>query len=61
MFSGAEPFSNFGSGHYFEHSCEIIYNLDQWLRRRCRLKKKFVHDARHTTHDGQQTKTNHNN
>ena len=33
-----------GRGHYWEHSCEIILNLDQWLRR-C-LKKKFTDDAR---------------
>ena len=28
----------FGKGHYEEHFCEIILNLDQWFRRRCRLK-----------------------
>ena len=22
---------NFGRGHYREHSCEIILNLDQWF------------------------------
>ena len=43
MFGRAE---HFGRGHYGEHSCEIILNLDQWFRRRCRLKKKFMHDGR---------------
>ena len=42
---------NFGKGHYGEHSCEGIINLDQ-LFRRCRLKKKFT--------DVRQTKTDHN-
>ena len=23
---------NFGRGHYGKHSCEIILNLDQWLK-----------------------------
>ena len=31
----------FGRGQYGEHLCEIILNLDQWLRR-CHLKKKFT-------------------
>ena len=26
-----------------EHFCEIILNLDQWLRRRCRLKIFLIH------------------
>ena len=26
---------DFGRGHYGEHLCEIILNLDQWFRRRC--------------------------
>ena len=29
---------NFGRGHHEEHFCEIIFNLDQWFRRRCHLK-----------------------
>ena len=29
---------NFEWGHHGEHSCEVIWNLDQWFRRRCRLK-----------------------
>ena len=29
MFSGVEPFMQFGRGHYGEHSCEIILNMDQ--------------------------------
>ena len=49
MFGGAEPFMQFGRRHYVEHSCEVILNLDQWLRRRC-LKKKFTDDG-HTTDD----------
>ena len=28
----------FGRGHYEEQFCKIILNLDQWFRRRCRLK-----------------------
>ena len=36
------PLCNFGRGHYGEHSCEIILNLDQCFRRCC-LKKKFTH------------------
>ena len=32
---------NFGGGHYEEHPCEIILNLDQWFRR-CSLKKKIM-------------------
>ena len=30
----------FGRGHYGEHSCEIILNLDKWFRSRCYLKGK---------------------
>ena len=29
---------NFGRRHHEEQSCEIILNLDQWFRRKCRLK-----------------------
>ena len=29
---------NFGRRYYEEQFCEIILNLDQWFRRRCRLK-----------------------
>ena len=29
---------NFGRSHHEEQFCEIILNLDQWFRRRCRLK-----------------------
>ena len=29
---------NFGRGHQEEQFCEIILNLDQWFKRRCRLK-----------------------
>ena len=29
---------NFGRRHHEEQFCEIILNLDQWFRRRCRLK-----------------------
>ena len=34
---------NIGRGHYGEHSCKIILNLDQWFRR-CPLKKKLKTD-----------------
>ena len=39
-------------GHYWEPSCEVILNLDQWLKRRCPLMKKLT--------DGRWTKTDHN-
>ena len=29
---------NFGRGYQEEQFCEIIFNLGQWFRRRCRLK-----------------------
>ena len=29
---------NFGRRHHEEQFCEIILNLDEWFRRRCRLK-----------------------
>ena len=34
----AEQFVQFGRGYYEEQFCEIILNLGQWFRRRCRLK-----------------------
>ena len=41
-----------------KHSCEAIWNLDQWFRRRCYLKKKFMdrQTDRQTT-DGRRIKT----
>ena len=36
--SGAQPFVQFGGGHYEEQFCEFISNLGQWLRRRCGFK-----------------------
>ena len=27
-----------GRGHYEEHFCEILLNLDQWFKSKCRLK-----------------------
>ena len=33
MFSGAEPFVQFGRGYHEEQFCEIILNLDQWFGR----------------------------
>ena len=42
---------NFGREYYGEPSCEFILNLDQWFRRRCRLKKKFMEDAQRTKTD----------
>ena len=38
MYSGAEPFVQFGRGHQEEQICEIILYFDQWFRRRCLLK-----------------------
>ena len=32
---------NFKRGHYGEHSCEVIWNLDQWFKR-CRLKTFLI-------------------
>ena len=53
---GAEPFIQFSRGQDGKHSCEIILNLDEWLRRICRLKKKYTHNGR-TMHDGQKFTT----
>ena len=51
LFGGAEPLWNhlckIERGHHREHSCEVILNLDQWFRRRCRLKKKFTDGRTH--------------
>ena len=33
---------NFGRMYHEEYCCEIILNLDQWLRRKCRLKKFLI-------------------
>ena len=33
---------NFGGGNYQEQFCEIILNLRQWFRRRCRLKYFYL-------------------
>ena len=38
LFSGAEPFMHFDRRHHGEQFCEIIFNLDQWFKRRCCLK-----------------------
>ena len=35
-------FCNFGRGYQEEQFCEIILNLDQWFRRRCRLKISLI-------------------
>ena len=42
MFGRVRPFSlyNFGRGQYEEYNCEIILNLDKWLR--IRLLKVFI-------------------
>ena len=29
---------NFGRGYYEEQLCEVIFNFDQWFRRKCLLK-----------------------
>ena len=53
MFSGAEPFFAILVEGIKGNTCKImILNLDQWFMRRCRLKKKFMHDG--------QTKNDHN-
>ena len=39
LFSGANCLCNFGRGHHEEQFCEIILNLDQWFKRRSRLKE----------------------
>ena len=36
---------NFGRGHDEEHFCEIILNLDQWIRRRCHLKIFLIYSS----------------
>ena len=30
--------SNVGRGHHYKHLYKFIVNLDQWFRRKCRLK-----------------------
>ena len=40
LFGGAYYLCNFSKGHYEEHFCEIILNLNQLLRRCC-LKKSL--------------------
>ena len=41
LISRGEPFEQFGRGHHEVRFCEIIFNLDQWLRR-CGLKYFLV-------------------
>ena len=36
---------NVGRGHYEEHFCEYILNLDQRFRRRCRLKIFLIYSS----------------
>ena len=43
--AGQNRLCNFGRGNQEEQLCEIIFNLDQSFRRRCRLKKKFMDDG----------------
>ena len=33
---------SFGPGYYEELFCEIILNLEQWFRRRCRFKTFLI-------------------
>ena len=35
----------FGRGHHEEQFCEIVLNLDQWFRRRCRLKTFLIKNS----------------
>ena len=44
LFSGVEPFVQFGKGHYEEQFCEIILNLDQQLWRNV-IKRHFLSRA----------------
>ena len=39
--SGGHVVINFGRGHYEEHFCKIILNLNHWLRR-CHLKTFLI-------------------
>ena len=43
LFCSAEQnhLCNYGRGYYEKQFCEIILNLGQWFRRRCRLKDFF--------------------
>ena len=36
---------NFGRRHHEEQFCEIILNLDQWFRRKCRLKVFLIRSS----------------
>ena len=36
---------NIGRGHYEEHFCEIILNLDQWFRRKFPLKIFLIYSS----------------
>ena len=49
LFSGAEPFVQFGRRRHEEQFCEIILNLDHLFRRRCHL-KDFL--SRHVRRSG---------
>ena len=51
LFSRAEPLNILVEGLYDENLCEVILNLSQWLRRRCRLKNMFMDDRRQPMHD----------
>ena len=33
------------SGDYLEHFCEIILNLEQWLKGKCRLKTVLIYSS----------------
>ena len=33
---------NFERGHHGKYSCEVIWNLEQWFKRRCRSKTFLI-------------------
>ena len=47
LFYRVDHLGKFGRGHYEEHLCEDLLNLDQWFRR-CYLKEKSMDDALRT-------------
>ena len=36
---------NFGRGHHEDQFCEIVLNLDQWIRRSCHLKTFLIYSS----------------
>ena len=42
---------NFGRGFYEEQICEIILNLGQWFKRKCRLKDLHIDYSLYTNYE----------